>query len=267
MNFKQFTMLILIYLPVHCQSCLAHTTAESYSRIYIDGDFVYLRYRMQLDPLLSKIAANSVNYLLLDSYVAGELENKFVLASAGNRCERRGTVNVRRINNTIEANWRVECTNGNFILLKNGAFFTLIPEHLHISRVTTSRGVVVEKLLTEADHTWDLSTTANSEDAITGSAFGAYLRLGIGHILSGYDHLAFLLAILLVCRQLKLIIWSITGFTLGHSLTLCAAVLGIATPPTEIIEALIGCTIALVAAEMDVPSRYVDTRDAERIGR
>jgi hypothetical protein len=82
-----------------------------------------------------------------------------------------------------------------------------------------------------------------------GTSFAGWVRLGVDHIAGGIDHLAFLLALLLLCRSLRQVIWIATGFTLGHSLTLALAVLGWLRPDPGMIEAGIGFTIALVAAE------------------
>src|SRR4051794_21217955 len=73
--------------------------------------------------------------------------------------------------------------------------------------------------------------------------------LGIEHILIGVDHITFLLALLLLCRRVREVAFMVTDFTLGHSLTLSLAVLGLVTPNVPVIEALIGFTIALVAVE------------------
>ena len=67
--------------------------------------------------------------------------------------------------------------------------------------------------------------------------------------MSGVDHLAFVLALLLLCRRVREVVFMVSGFTLGHSLTLSLAVLGVVEPNVPVIEALIGFTIALVAAE------------------
>jgi len=79
--------------------------------------------------------------------------------------------------------------------------------------------------------------------------FGAYLRLGLEHILTGYDHLAFLLGLLAVCRKLTSVLAIVTAFTLAHSLTLAVAALGIFTLPSRIVEPLVAVSIIAVAAE------------------
>jgi len=79
--------------------------------------------------------------------------------------------------------------------------------------------------------------------------FGEYLRLGVEHILTGYDHLAFLLGLLAVCRKLTSVLAIVTAFTVAHSLTLASAALGFLALPSRVVEPLIGATIVAVAAE------------------
>src|SRR5262249_33495871 len=107
----------------------------------------------------------------------------------------------------------------------------------------------VEYLFTNVERHHVITASGPTRSASRGASFTAYVRLGIEHILIGVDHLAFLLALLLLCRRAREVMNMVTGFTLGHSLTLTLAVLGVVTPNVSVIEALIGFTIALVAAE------------------
>lgn len=75
----------------------------------------------------------------------------------------------------------------------------------------------------------------------------SYLPLGIEHVLIGYDHLAFVLGLTLLARTRRALLASITAFTLSHSLSLSACVLGIVTPPSSWVEAAIALSIAYVA--------------------
>jgi hypothetical protein len=77
----------------------------------------------------------------------------------------------------------------------------------------------------------------------------SYGRLGVEHILSGWDHLAFVLALILLARNLGEVARLITGFTVAHSLTLALAVLGWVRAEAAPIEALIGFSVALIALE------------------
>ena len=75
-----------------------------------------------------------------------------------------------------------------------------------------------------------------------------FFKLGIGHILTGYDHLCFLLALLVVSR-LRPLIAIVTSFTIAHSITLLLAAFGVVTLPTRFIESAIAVTIVYVAVE------------------
>jgi hypothetical protein len=78
--------------------------------------------------------------------------------------------------------------------------------------------------------------------------FGQYLWLGVTHIFLGYDHVAFLLALLFVPRFRDLI-KIITAFTVAHTLTLILAALGVFTLPARLVESAIAASIVWVAAE------------------
>lgn len=77
----------------------------------------------------------------------------------------------------------------------------------------------------------------------------AYGLLGMEHILAGYDHLAFVLALLFLVGFNKRLLWTITAFTAAHSLTLALSALGwlVLRPPP--VEATIALSIMLVAGE------------------
>ena len=76
-----------------------------------------------------------------------------------------------------------------------------------------------------------------------------FLWLGVQHIWTGYDHLLFLFALLVVCRTFRSIVAIITCFTLAHSLTLAAATLDWVRLPPSIVEPIIAATIVYVGAE------------------
>ena len=77
-----------------------------------------------------------------------------------------------------------------------------------------------------------------------------YLVLGFQHILSGIDHLMFVLALLILVKGTGRLIATVTAFTLAHSLTLAAATLGFVHLPGPPIEASIALSIVFVASEI-----------------
>lgn len=82
-----------------------------------------------------------------------------------------------------------------------------------------------------------------------GEIAGAYLVLGVEHILGGIDHLLFVVTLLFLVGFSRKLLWTITAFTLAHSLTLVSAALGWLTLPSAPVEATIALSIVLVAAE------------------
>jgi hydrogenase/urease accessory protein HupE len=77
-----------------------------------------------------------------------------------------------------------------------------------------------------------------------------YTVLGIEHILTGYDHLLFVLALVILVQGTRRLIATITAFTLAHSLTLFAATLGWIHVPGPPVEAVIALSIVFVAGEI-----------------
>jgi len=76
-----------------------------------------------------------------------------------------------------------------------------------------------------------------------------YTQLGIEHILTGFDHLMFVLAITILVQSRKALIAAITAFTLAHSLTLAATVLGWLSLPSAAVETTIALSIVLACTE------------------
>jgi hypothetical protein len=88
-----------------------------------------------------------------------------------------------------------------------------------------------------------LQSTAMWQQAV------GFIGLGLEHILTGYDHLLFLLSLLLLGGGLPSLLKIVTAFTVAHSITLSLAVLGVVSLPVRFIESAIALTIVYVAAE------------------
>jgi hypothetical protein len=83
-----------------------------------------------------------------------------------------------------------------------------------------------------------------------GQVAATYTVLGIEHILLGVDHLLFVLALLMLVPNMRTLVWTVTSFTLAHSLTLAAATLGWVHVPQAPVEAVIALSILFVAMEI-----------------
>jgi hydrogenase/urease accessory protein HupE len=122
---------------------------------------------------------------------------------------------------------------------------------------------------TGADAAQDLLNAGRTETALTAAAppslldvIGRYIEAGIAHIFLGYDHIAFLAAVVLWARRLWPVVKVVTAFTIAHSITLSLAALDIVRIASAIIEPAIAATIVYVAAEnflsRDVEKRWRD---------
>jgi hydrogenase/urease accessory protein HupE len=98
-------------------------------------------------------------------------------------------------------------------------------------------------------------------EAQRGSVFADYLLLGVEHILIGLDHLLFVLGLVLLVRSadspgeardpaIRRLLWTVTAFTLAHSITLAASTLELVTLPSAPVEAGIALSILLLAREL-----------------
>jgi hydrogenase/urease accessory protein HupE len=90
---------------------------------------------------------------------------------------------------------------------------------------------------------------ASAGVAFLGPIARDYTRLGVEHILTGFDHLMFVLAVTILVRNRKALLLAITAFTLAHSLTLAASVLGWLRLPSAAVEMTIALSIVLACAE------------------
>ncbi len=91
-----------------------------------------------------------------------------------------------------------------------------------------------------------------------------YLVLGIEHILTGYDHLLFVVSLVLLLGQLWVVVRAATAFTLAHSITLIGSSLGLIGLAQAPVEALIALSIMFLAVEI-VKQREGSPRLSERI--
>lgn len=120
---------------------------------------------------------------------------------------------------------------------------------------TTGTDVLIDvRLLNGEHHSFLLQPTRNSiripATPNKWSVVKTYVILGIEHILLGFDHLLFVLALVLITTGFKKLLKTVTAFTLAHSITLSFAALGIANLPGPPVEAIIALSIVFLAFEI-----------------
>ena len=115
-------------------------------------------------------------------------------------------------------------------------------------RVELADGAVAQGVI-DADH----PLFALPERAERAATIVSFLRLGLQHILGGFDHMLFVAGLVLLVRSGRALVATITAFTLGHALTLSCAVLGFVRPPIAPIEVAIAASVFWLALELAGP--------------
>ena len=227
----------------------AHDRTTSYSTWDIRGRDAQVTVRLsELDVTHFPWAATAGDDF--DRVLGDYLTNHLQLRADGLLCPLSdGPRRLRAAAGRVVFEWRVACGAG-ALQISSDLLLDVVPSHLHFARVSRDGAAGLERVLSEHERTWGLADQDVTPSAQpSGTSLGGYIALGVEHILTGYDHLAFLLALLLVGGTFSEIAKVVTGFTVAHSITLGLTVLGYVRPDTAPVEALIGLSIALVAAE------------------
>ncbi len=119
----------------------------------------------------------------------------------------------------------------------------LYPDHRILASLVS--GEINNQFVFQHSNTWEPELTKQS--ALT-SAYEFFV-FGLEHIVTGYDHLLFLLGLLIVSRGLKNLVIIVTAFTVAHSITLAMATLGLVHPVGWIVESAISLSILYVGVE------------------
>lgn len=132
--------------------------------------------------------------------------------------------------------WRVSCAPSS---ITSDHLFDRLPGHVQLVRIANANG----------GSTHVVTARARTVELGDATGIGAFCTLGVTHILGGLDHLVFLLALLVFARRLSRVALVVTGFTVGHAVSIVLASLGVVQANVPVVEALIGLSIVLVATE------------------
>mgnify|MGYP000439016066 FL=1 len=246
---------ILLSFPLN-----AHQLSRSFSKWEINDKDVEVSFTVPARQV-TLLAALEGPQASLDKLLARHLERHLKIYNSKDECNKQGEIQSSYdANGYVRGQIKFICeNNGDEILIKNNSFFPVSIGHVHFARIKINDTDWQESIFTSSRPEATFSLLTGKSDQSKFEIFIDYIYLGFDHILEGYDHLAFLFAILLITFQFRKMLLSITGFTLGHSITLALASLGYIQPAGEAIEALIGFTILLVAYEaltVDEKNKY-----------
>jgi hypothetical protein len=247
-------LLVLIAVAISMALCVpanAHTRSQSFStwtvgdRV-IDGVFQIDAYRVtQLSEAPQDLAK------LLRDHLASTVR----LTQEGTKCAADAPRMISAPRGDLRVELRLICARPFADApadLHIGSFFDVSISHVHYIRITDTGGFH-EAVLTQGRS----DVAVGGATAHTGTDMTSFLLLGFEHVLSGIDHIAFLIALAMLAGGPWRIVLAVTGFTLGHSLTLALVALGILQPDTAAVEALIGFTVAWAAGDALARARNV----------
>jgi HupE / UreJ protein len=225
----------------------AHTLSESLSAWRIDGDAVRLQFTVP--DLEAKRVTASGKELPSSGQLGSYLAERVGATAGGQKCST--TEGPRALAASVgyfRYDFVFKCPTANDIRIHSAAFYDLVKTHTNFARIEDSGGRFFEQILT-LDHQ-EIAVAADAEGGgLENASLLTYIGMGIMHIFTGIDHMSFMLGLVLISRRVRDLLFVVTGFTLGHSLTLALAVTGILRPEAQYIDALVALTIALIGAE------------------
>jgi HupE / UreJ protein len=242
-------LLVLAALPAR-----AHQQSVSVGEIDVRGERVFARLRFSAGELgnvlpLERASDGSYSQQSVDAVLPALLHltlDDYVIATSGAKCARDegGRAEIEGGDGVVvEGTWTCPAPVET-IRVRVGFLEVLPPGHTHFAKVSFPDGQVSQRMAQLDDPAFEVDRRVGFW-----SAAGRFLRLGIEHIFTGYDHIAFLLGLLLLGGSFKELVQIVTAFTVAHSITLAIATLGVVNPTPRVVEPLIAASIVYVAAE------------------
>ncbi len=245
-SFLQVLLALVLALgPGFSLPASAHTRSETHSAWQIKGTTVHLQFTVpDLESKRITPDGDMPSVEQLGRYVADH-----VGAFSGDQACKltEGPRPVAALVGYRRYEFTFECPDADAIKVTSSAFFELVESHTDFAQIQTDSGAFVEELITKDQQTLDVAS--NSGSPLQNAGLLDFMQMGIMHIFTGVDHMSFMLGLVLISRRVRDLLFVVTGFTLGHSLTLGLAVTGILRPEAQYIDALVALTIAMIGAE------------------
>ena len=259
---------ILLFSFLFCFSASAHYYSESFSTWKINnneisGNFSVLEVESTRILNIEKYRDLAVKENLSEAMVFKKyLEDHVFVLSKNKICPLKKPFEFNLQKEAfVNILMSFQCSSNEDIKIVNNAFFNLIQSHVHIGRVYDGKEILIEKALFFNDQTLEINPEQKELEFNFFKNFYSFLKSGINHILNGFDHLIFIVGLLILISGLRNLLVVITGFTIGHSITLSLAALEIMSPNGILVESIIGFTIMFIGAEYLIKktNRYLVT--------
>jgi len=226
-------------------AALAHQPSVSYSELAVRGREIDGAVRFALVDLRALFRLDDPAHVPAPA-LARMLLEPFVIRSAGAPCALQPGVKAEPDGEdglALHARW--ECPGTVEEVSVRVGFLELFgPGHTHLSRIEFGHGELSQRVAQSDAPSFEARRAPSAR-----AEFWRFLLLGIEHIFTGYDHVAFLIGLLLLGGTLVELVKIVTAFTVAHSITLALAALDLVTPPARLIEPMIAASILFVGAE------------------
>lgn len=241
-----FGVVVYVLISSLSQNLLAHTRSVSYSNWLITESELIMTFTVPTREV-TKLGEYKVLYPDLTASLEKHLLNS-ILSYPQLGLTKTTTLRTEQGTVGIEHTYSLE--SNDLLKIQIDSFFDIAPGHTHYATLKNKNGNMKTVIITQKDRLIEIFSekTETSSQGFK-DIFSGYINLGFFHILSGLDHLVFLLVLLLLCTSLKQLIFTATGFTIGHSVTLFMAASNLIIPDMKIIESLIGLTIVITSIE------------------
>jgi len=163
-------------------------------------------------------------------------------------CRPAGPRTVVEERDGVWTRWAVECGPGGVVGQRVGVAGPGSLALGAIVRVTLADGRLVQGVVSPAAPLMTVPWRPRALEVVAG-----YMRLGVAHILSGPDHLLFVFGLVLLAGTTRRLLGTVTAFTVGHSITLALAALGLVDVPGRLIEVAIAASVLALAVELARP--------------
>lgn len=217
----------------------AHARSVSYSTWQLDGRHASVVARISL---LDLSVLERAGFARGSPALLAHVQKSLTLSSPAGACRAAPARERAAGPEWLDLEWTLDCASEG-LWLESTLLIEQNPSHLHLAKVSFGSGPATEHVLDERATKVSLSTAAAP------GGFSRFVLLGVEHIATGWDHLLFVLMLLVSAETLRRTAWVVTGFTLGHSITLTLTTLGALVPHEGPVEALIALSIALLAVE------------------
>jgi hydrogenase/urease accessory protein HupE len=167
------------------------------------------------------------------------------------RCRQTSSATASEDSERVTLRWTVDCGPSGLTGESIGVDDLATAKIDALLRIERADGSTTQTVLSARTPSFSVPAQPSRWDVVRG-----YAGLGIEHILTGPDHLLFVFGLLLLVAAPRLLLQTITAFTVGHSITLSLAALRLAQVPSRPIEVLIALSVLILAVEL--------TRDAGR---